>query len=137
MCISDWSSDVCSSDLCFEIDPSAYSYVEVFKGANALRYGSNALGGAINLVTPTGEDAARLAGRIDVGSSGYVKGQARGGGVSGPLDYFLTAPAQSLDAYRDQSGGNAVIGNLHIGYRLAPNQQTLFFVYASATTHSL
>src|SRR3546814_6965846 len=36
----------------FEIDPSAYSYVEVFKGANALRYGSNALGGAINLVTP-------------------------------------------------------------------------------------
>src|SRR3546814_10881009 len=29
----------------FEIDPSAYSYVEVFKGANALRYGSNALGG--------------------------------------------------------------------------------------------
>src|SRR3546814_8468577 len=54
----------------FEIDPSAYSYVEVFKGANALRYGSNALGGAINLVTPTGEDAARLAGRIDVGSFG-------------------------------------------------------------------
>src|SRR3546814_6021035 len=47
----------------FEIDPSAYSYVEVFKGANALRYGSNALGGAINLITPTGEDAARLADR--------------------------------------------------------------------------
>src|SRR3546814_20101078 len=47
----------------FEIDPSAYSYVEVFKGANALRYGSNALGGAINIVTPTGEDAARLAAR--------------------------------------------------------------------------
>ena len=43
----------------FEIDPSAYRYVEVFKGANALRYGSNALGGAINLVTPTGRDARR------------------------------------------------------------------------------
>src|SRR5690606_6563086 len=38
----------------FEIDPSAYRYVEVYKGANALRYGANSLGGAINLVTPTG-----------------------------------------------------------------------------------
>src|SRR3546814_3020047 len=103
-------------DFC-EIEPSAYSYVELFKGANAQRYGSNALGGAINLVTPTGEDAARLAGRIDVGSFGYVKGQASGGGVSGPLDYFVTASAQSIDGYRDHSGGNAVRGNLNIGYR--------------------
>src|SRR3546814_3313203 len=91
MRISDWSSDVCSSDL---------------------------------LVTPTGEDAARLAGRIDVGSFGYVKGQASGGGVSGPLDYFVTASAQSIDGYRDHSGGNAVRGNLNIGYRIAPNIQT-------------
>ena len=42
----------------FEIDPSAYRYVEVYKGANALRYGANALGGAINFVTPTGRDAS-------------------------------------------------------------------------------
>ena len=41
----------------FEIDPTAYRYVEVYKGANALRYGANALGGAINFVTPTGRDA--------------------------------------------------------------------------------
>src|SRR3546814_2885865 len=34
----------------FEVDPSAYRYVEVFKGGNALRFGANALGGAINLV---------------------------------------------------------------------------------------
>ena len=40
-----------------EIDPSAYRYVEVYKGANALRFGANALGGAINFVTPTGRDA--------------------------------------------------------------------------------
>ena len=41
-----------------EIDPTAYRYVEVFKGANALRFGANSLGGAINFVTPTGRDAA-------------------------------------------------------------------------------
>ncbi len=27
----------------FEIDPTAYRYVEVYKGANALRYGANSL----------------------------------------------------------------------------------------------
>jgi iron complex outermembrane receptor protein len=37
-----------------EIDPTAYRYVEVYKGANALRFGSNSLGGAINFVMPTG-----------------------------------------------------------------------------------
>src|SRR3546814_4626985 len=119
MRISDWSSYVCSSDLgargisllldgvpmntadglvdFFEVDPSAYRYVEVFKGGNALRFGANALGGAINLVTPTGRDASAFDGRIDVGSFGYVKGQASTGGVSGPLDYFATVSAQRID----------------------------------------
>jgi hypothetical protein len=39
-----------------EIDPTAYRYVEVYKGANALRYGAASLGGAINFVTPSGRD---------------------------------------------------------------------------------
>src|SRR3546814_4459145 len=59
----------------FEVDPSAYRYVEVFKGGNALRFGANALGGAINLVTPTGRDASAFDGRIDVGSFGYVRSE--------------------------------------------------------------
>jgi len=41
-----------------EIDPTAYRYVEVYKGANALRFGASSLGGAINFVTPTGRDAS-------------------------------------------------------------------------------
>lgn len=78
----------------FEIDPSAYRYIEVYKGANALRYGSNALGGAINLVTPTGRDASPFDSRVDVGSFGYVKGQASTGGTDGALDYFATMSGQ-------------------------------------------
>jgi iron complex outermembrane receptor protein len=51
-----------------EIDPTAYRYVEVYKGANALRYGANALGGAINFVSPTGRDASAFEARFDAGS---------------------------------------------------------------------
>ena len=117
----------------FEIDPSAYRYVEVYKGANALRYGSNALGGAINLVTPTGRDASLLDARIDAGSFGYVKGQASTGGASGPLDWFATVSAQRVDGYRDHSDGHAIRGNLNVGYRIASNVETHFYVTAATT----
>jgi iron complex outermembrane receptor protein len=121
----------------FEIDPSAYRYVEVYKGANALRYGSNALGGAINLVTPTGRDASPLDARIDAGSFGYFKGQASTGGVSGDLDYFATVSAQRIDGYRDHSNGDAIRGNLNIGYRISPDVETRFYVYGATTNQHI
>ena len=121
----------------FEIDPSAYQYVEVYKGANALRYGANALGGAINLVTPTGRDASALAGRFDTGSFGYVKGQVSTGGVSGSLDYFATVSGQSIDGYREHSDGNALRGNINIGYRVSPDADTRFYAYATSTNQRI
>jgi iron complex outermembrane receptor protein len=117
----------------FEVDPSAYRYVEVYKGANALRYGSNALGGAINLVTPVGRDASSLDARLDVGSFGYVKGQASSGGIAGDFDYFATVSAQTNDGSRDHSNGHQFRGNLNLGYRVSPGIETRFYVYASST----
>ncbi len=121
----------------FEIDPSAYRYVEVYRGGNALRYGSNALGGAINLVTPTGRDASPLDARIDGGSFGYIKGQASTGGVSGDFDYFATVSAQSNDGYRDHSNGNAIRGNFNLGYRFSQNVETRFYVTAASTNQHI
>ena len=54
-----------------EIDPTAYRYVEVYKGANALRFGASSLGGAINFVTPTGRDADLFGASADIGSFGF------------------------------------------------------------------
>lgn len=121
----------------FEIDPSAYRYVEVYRGGNALRYGSNALGGAINLVTPTGRDAARLDARLDGGSFGYAKGQASTGGISGGFDWFATVSAQSIDGYRDHSNGNAIRGNFNIGYRFSPTVETRFYVTRAMTNQRI
>jgi iron complex outermembrane receptor protein len=117
----------------FEIDPSAYRHVEVYKGANALRYGSNALGGAINLVTPTGRDESRFEGRVDVGSFGYLKGQASSGGAFGRFDYFATLSAQRIDGFRDHSNGKAVRGNLNLGYQISSDAETRFYLYGATT----
>ena len=114
-----------------EIDPTAYRYVEVFKGGNALRFGANSLGGAINFVMPSGYDARRFEGRIDGGSFGYLRGQASSGGVYGAADYFITGSAQRIDGYRDHSWGHSERGSGNFGYRFSPNFETRFYLNAN------
>jgi iron complex outermembrane receptor protein len=111
-----------------EIDPSAYRYVEVYKGANALRYGANSLGGAINFVTPTGFDARAFDGRVDAGGFGFWRGQASTGGVAGPLDYFITGSAQRQDGFREHSDGHAERGSANVGYRFSADFETRFYM---------
>lgn len=115
-----------------EVDPSAYRYVEVFKGANALRYGGNSLGGAINFVMPTGRDAQRFDGRLDVGSFGFVRGQVSTGFADGAWDGFVSASAQSEDGYREHSKGAFKRLNANLGYRLSPELETRFYINAYA-----
>lgn len=115
----------------FEIDPTAYRYTEVFKGANALRYGSNALGGAVNFVTPTGRDASRVEGRVDVGSFGQLKGQASTGAAQGPWDYFITGSAERWDGYREHSDGHQERASGNVGYQFSPTAETRFYVNAN------
>lgn len=116
----------------FEIDPSAYRYVEVFKGANALRFGANSLGGAINFVMPSGRDASALDSRFDAGSFGFVRSQASTGGVRGPFDWFINGSAQREDGYREHSGGHIMRGNANFGYQFSPDAETRFYVNANS-----
>lgn len=114
-----------------EIDPSAYRYIEVFKGGNALRFGANSLGGAINFVMPTGYDSDLVAARLDVGSFGLVKTSVSSGAVSGVTDYALTATWQEHDGFRDHSDGESLRGSGNIGFKITPDAETRFFVNAN------
>ena len=116
----------------FEIDPTAYRYVEVYKGANALRFGANSLGGAINFVTPTGRDASPFETRFDAGSFGYVRGQASTAGVNGPYDWFVTGSAQREDGFRFHSSGNIERLNANLGYQFSPDAETRFYINANS-----
>ncbi len=116
----------------FEVDPAAYRYVEVYKGANALQYGANALGGAINFVTPTGRDASPFDVRLDAGSFGNVRSAVSTGGVSGPLDYYVNFAAQREDGYREHSNGNIERLNANFGYRFSPDAETRFYINANS-----
>jgi iron complex outermembrane receptor protein len=77
--------------------------VEIYKGANALRFGGNTLGGAINLITKTGYDAGLIEVRSEAGSFGFFKNHLATGQVYGPFDLYLGLTDVELDGYRDHS----------------------------------
>lgn len=114
----------------FEIDPTAYRYIEVYKGANALRYGANSLGGAINFVMPTGRNSPEFEARVDGGSFGYLKSATSVGGFAGPFDWYMTMSAQREDGYREHSKTDAERLNANFGYQFSPDAETRFYLNA-------
>lgn len=116
----------------YEVDPTAYRYAEVYKGANALRYGSNSLGGAINFVMPTGRDASPFDARFDAGSFGYLKSAVSTGGVNGPYDWFIAGSVQRENGYREHSENHMERLNANVGYQFSPDAETRFYINANS-----
>ncbi|KZE26858.1 TonB-dependent receptor family protein [Crenobacter luteus] len=110
------------------LEPLAARYVEVYRGANALRYGATTLGGAINYVSRSGRDAPAFLARAEGGSFGYRRAQLAGGGVSGELDGYVSLSHFGQDGFRDHADqdGHRLFAN--VGWRLAPELETRFFV---------
>lgn len=110
------------------VDPTAYRYTEVYKGANALRYGAGTLGGAINFVTPTGNDADAFQGRADLGSFGWRRTQLSSGFAGETVDGFVTGSWQRQDGFRDHSVGESLRASGNIGWRLTDHVETRFYL---------
>jgi iron complex outermembrane recepter protein len=100
--------------------------VEVYRGASALRFGGNTLGGALNLVTKTGHDAGLLEIRSEAGSFGYLKNYLGSGQVYGPLDLYVGLSDTELGGYRDHADQVRRRAYGTVGYRL-PGGTTLRF----------
>jgi iron complex outermembrane receptor protein len=114
-----------------EIDPTIYRYVEVFKGANALQYGANALGGGINFVMPSGYTADLFKARTDFGSFDFQKVALSSGAVAGPADYFIGGTWQTEEGFREHSAGESVRGSANVGVRITPDIETRFYFNAN------
>lgn len=119
------------------LEPLATRYIEVWRGANALQYGSSTLGGAINYVSPTGHDAPALTLRAETGAFGYLRSQLAGGFAAGRIDGYFSATSFAQDGFRDHARQDTqrVVGNL--GVLLAPSLETRFFVQAAQSDSEL
>jgi iron complex outermembrane receptor protein len=63
-----------------DFDVSTLNYAELFRGADAFKFGSLTLGGAINLVPKTGYDAPEFEAEVQGGSYGFLRAQLGAGG---------------------------------------------------------
>ncbi|WP_436355735.1 TonB-dependent receptor family protein [Brevundimonas sp. CEF1] len=86
------------------VDALSARYIEVWKGSNTLRFGGAQLGGAINLVTPTGRTARQEnLWQLEGGSFGAMRGHAAVARTQGDWDVYAAASAMQSDGWRDHS----------------------------------
>ncbi|MDG2529432.1 TonB-dependent receptor family protein [Caulobacter endophyticus] len=113
-------------------DPLNTRYAEVYRGGNALRFGGALLGGAINMVTPTGKDAgfnARL--RVDGGSFGLIREHAAIAGEKGDWDLYAAATNQTSQGWRSQSQQNIQFATLNLGRSFGQDREVRFILNGS------
>lgn len=119
------------------IELNAYERIEVYKGANALRYGSNTIGGAINFVPRTGYNASLLQMRFLGGSFGFYSGQVSSGQVTKPMklgtmdviaDYYVSLSGNHQDGFQDNSQQDRLRLNANFGFKIGTHQEIRAYI---------
>lgn len=102
-----------------EVDPTTVEYLEVYKGANALRYGGAALGGVINMVTPTGVTRGECGTlRLETGSFNTTRASASYSGQAERSDLYAAFTRLRSDGYRKHSGVDSYYAFANLGFQL-------------------
>lgn len=110
-------------------DPLLARFTEVYRGGNALRFGGALLGGAINMVTPTGADAGfETQVRIDGGSFGLLREHLAIARQVGDWDVFAAVTNQTSQGWRSQSQQNIQFGSLNIGRSFGEDREVRLIV---------
>ena len=112
-----------------EIDPLISRYIEVYKGGNALQFGASSLGGAINVVTPTGITSPdRNVIRTEIGSYDTYRLFGSVAREIGNVDVFAAASGLSSEGWRQNNEQHGGRFNSNLGYRFNPSAETRFYV---------
>ena len=110
-----------------ELEPIFFEYLEVYRGANALRFGSGTLGGAVNGVTPTGETAPGLYLRGDAGSFETYRGLVSYGVQSGPGDAWAAISYDNSNGDRDHAQRNSLRFHGNVGLQITDTIENRFY----------
>jgi iron complex outermembrane receptor protein len=114
-----------------ELDPTILDHLEIYRGANAFRFGGTTLGGAINGITPTGRTAAGWRARLDGGSFETVRGQLAYGWNGPNADAWLTVTGDRSDGDRQHDHRDSLRAQGNVGFKLSSNVETRFYLSAN------
>ena len=120
-----------------DLDVATISHAEIFRGANAFKYGALTLGGAINLVPFTGYDAAPFQVRLEGGSYGFFRGDMSGGAVQGKFDEFGAIDFREREGFRDHSREDTEILFADLGYKFSNHVENRFYLTLDRTNRNV
>lgn len=120
-----------------DYDVNTLKYAEVYRGADAFKYGGLTIGGAINLVPLTGYDADPFQIRMEGGSYGFFRSQASSGGVDGPFDYYASLSGRTRDGYREHSAENTEVCFTDLGYKINDHLENRVYLTVDQTDRQL
>lgn len=120
-----------------ELEPIFFDHLEVYRGANALRFGSGTLGGAVNGVTPTGRTAPGLFVRADAGSFSTARSLVSAGVQDGAVDGWAAISADTSNGDRGHARRSSVRFHGNVGLELSPAISTRFYASANNINQQL
>ena len=112
-----------------KLSPAQVARIEVIRGPASVIYGSQAIGGVINIITRNGRNTEGGGATLQGGSWGLAQGSLFQSGVSGPLDYYLGLDSgrrgdyQSRDGTQENTSWKRRGGLLALGYDLSDDQR--------------
>lgn len=92
--------------------------IEVVRGPSSVLYGSDALGGVINIITRKLAETQEVDGTISYGTFGTVQYGVRGGMARGPVDFYVTADSRRSDGHLANSAYDGQDLTARAGYWL-------------------
>lgn len=111
------------------IDTLNAQYIEVFRGASALEYGSAVLGGAINLVSPNALTHSVYPLRIELGADNYLRGQiAQGRVFNNGFDVYGSLTGIEQNGFRENSQQETVRFFGNAGRRWTDRTETRVYI---------
>ena len=119
------------------LEPTAADHINVWRGSNALAYGSSTLGGAIDYVSRTGRTAPGGFARLEVGSFDYLRATVADGVVHGNADGYASFTQSQQDGFRDHAEQNNQRLFTNVGWRLDENVETRLYLTAVKTDSEL
>ncbi|MDZ3830458.1 MAG: TonB-dependent receptor [Sphingopyxis sp.] len=111
-----------------ELEPIFFDHLEVYRGANALRFGSGTLGGAVNGVTPTGRTAEGFYLRGDAGSFDSYRGLVSAGVAGADVDAWGAVSLDRSDGDRDHAKRNSFRFHGNVGMAFSDTVSNRLYV---------
>jgi vitamin B12 transporter len=94
-----------------KLSPADVERIEIVRGPSSVVYGSQNMGGVINIIVKTGRTAPGTLIEGSTGSWSLIQGKAQSGGTSGKYDWYLGIEGGSRGDYN--RGGDITEQNTH------------------------